>query len=39
MQNALQASAPEKHYRTSLHTDTGYPVQTPNLYLTFNIFE
>ena len=23
-----------KHFKTGLYTDTGYPVQTPNLYLT-----
>ena len=31
MRNALPASA--KHVKTGLHTDTGYPVQTTNLYL------
>ena len=34
MQNALQVSAKKKHFKTGLHTDTGYPVQTPNLFLT-----
>ena len=23
----------KKHFKTGLHTDTWYPVQTPNLYL------
>ena len=32
MQNALQASA-TTHFKTGLHTDTGYPVQNPNLFL------
>ena len=26
----------KKHFKTSLHTDTGYPVQTANLYLTLS---
>ena len=25
----------KKHFKTGLHMDTGYPVQTPNLYLKF----
>ena len=37
MQNALQAAAGQRdrkqYVKTGLHTDTGDPVQTPNLYL------
>ena len=36
MLNALQASATESIYiEPRLHTDTGYPEKTPNLYLKF----
>ena len=27
-----------KHFKTGLYTDTGYPMQTPNLYLTLIFF-
>ena len=27
-----------KHFTTDLHTNTGYPGQTPNIYLTSKIF-
>ena len=32
------ACSDRKHFKTGLHTDTGYPVQTPSLYL-INIFK
>ena len=28
----------KKHFKIGLHTDTGYPVQTPNLYLTLTFW-
>ena len=34
MQNALQQASAKKTFRTGLHSDTGYPVETPNLLLT-----
>ena len=39
MQNALRASQSfKKHFKTGLHTDTGYPVQINyNLYLALTV--